>query len=232
MKKSTLAVAVATAMGASATASAADWVLVDVYTLSGVNGAFAYLYGQTNFTGDANSLSSSGGTLNSYSYAGVTWLTTESIVNWDISSGNSSATSYSCIEGAFGAVVGASICGNYNFGANKTNESSIDGVGGQNIGGDDVALGPAQSLTGNYSGLAAFAGYTGLPGDFGVDWLAFTTRSITGSGSGTGTGGNGLSGDGKMLIFEGSGAPIPVPAAVWLFGSALGLLGWARRKAS
>lgn len=24
--------------------------------------------------------------------------------------------------------------------------------------------------------------------------------------------------------------PIPVPAAVWLFGSALGLLGWMRRK--
>ncbi len=27
-------------------------------------------------------------------------------------------------------------------------------------------------------------------------------------------------------------APIPVPAAVWLFGSALGLLGWMRRKTS
>lgn len=26
------------------------------------------------------------------------------------------------------------------------------------------------------------------------------------------------------------GAPIPVPAAVWLFGSALGLLGWTRRR--
>lgn len=28
-----------------------------------------------------------------------------------------------------------------------------------------------------------------------------------------------------------SSAPIPVPAAAWLFGSALGLLGWARRRA-
>jgi hypothetical protein len=27
-------------------------------------------------------------------------------------------------------------------------------------------------------------------------------------------------------------AAIPIPAAVWLFGSALGLLGWIRRKAA
>jgi hypothetical protein len=37
--------------------------------------------------------------------------------------------------------------------------------------------------------------------------------------------------------FEGVGlvinpVVIPVPAAVWLFGSALGLLGWMRRKAT
>lgn len=33
-------------------------------------------------------------------------------------------------------------------------------------------------------------------------------------------------------VVDGDAALIPVPAAAWLFGSALGLLGWARRKAT
>ncbi len=35
---------------------------------------------------------------------------------------------------------------------------------------------------------------------------------------------------GAALVLA-SGSPIPVPAAVWLFGSALGLLAWIRRRA-
>lgn len=35
-----------------------------------------------------------------------------------------------------------------------------------------------------------------------------------------------------MYVLEGTTTLIPVPAAVWLFGSALGLLGWVRRRAT
>jgi hypothetical protein len=34
------------------------------------------------------------------------------------------------------------------------------------------------------------------------------------------------------LSFNVTVAPIPIPAAVWLFGSALGLFGWMRRRAA
>jgi len=41
----------------------------------------------------------------------------------------------------------------------------------------------------------------------------------------------GVSGTDYAHVFTLSSSVIPVPAAVWLFGSALGLLGWSRRKA-
>lgn len=60
------------------------------------------------------------------------------------------ATSFSCVDGSFSNAVGASFCGNYNFGANFINESTNSyGPGlafSQTIAGDDVSIGAQQSI--------------------------------------------------------------------------------------
>jgi hypothetical protein len=122
--------------------------------------------------------------------------------------GAAAATAYSCIEGSFGGGVGASLCGNYNFGANFLQESTNSWGPGtafsQTVGGDDVSIGPQQSL----------AQHDGMFGNWNGTTLVMT-NAITGV-------------SGYDMIF----VKVPVPAAVWLFGSALGLLGWARRRAT
>jgi hypothetical protein len=116
-----------------------------------------------------------------------------------------SGTSFGCIEGTFGPLVGASTCGNYNFGANFLNESTISyGPGtafSRTIGGDDIALGVPENL-GLYGGMiSSFDG---------------TTLTVSNSIPLT---------SGQTMTFV-----TPIPAAAWLFGSALGALGWARRR--
>jgi len=60
------------------------------------------------------------------------------------------ATGFQCLEGNFGQTVGASLCGNYNFGANQVDESTATWGPGtaasRTLGGDDVADGPQVTL--------------------------------------------------------------------------------------
>lgn len=80
----------------------------------------------------------------------------------------------------------------------------------QTIGGDDVlTAGAPRDITAYDFGLESWDG----------------TTLIIGNGVAVGSQSPGIGG-GEAMVFT----VVPVPAAVWLFGSALGLLGWARRR--
>ena len=120
-------------------------------------------------------------------------------------SSTASASSFDCVDGSFSNAVFASFCGNYNFGANYVNESTNSyGPGtafSKTVLGDDVDLGQQQNIT-------AYDGATST-----VSGSTLTVSNITPNG-------------GQTFTYT----IVPVPAAAWLFGSALGLLGWVRRR--
>jgi len=142
------------------------------------------------------------------------------------------AASYQCVEGTFLAGVGANGCANVSTGDDFTYDGSIAfNVGGdancvnRTVGGDDVS-------TGNVRGLMSVAGGGGCDATDGAFNL-WTVVSYTGPGGQLIVSNGidiGLAGT-NYLTFSVAEAVVPVPAAVWLFGSALGLLGVARRRA-
>ncbi len=112
-----------------------------------------------------NLVTQTGGTLNARATtAPTTTLFRQLITGLVIGNGGAaSATSYACVEGNFGANVGASICGNYTLGGNFANDSTTTWGPGtaasRTIGGDDAASGPQQTIaalngmTANQTGL-------------------------------------------------------------------------------
>jgi hypothetical protein len=132
------------------------------------------------------------------------------------------ATTFQCIEGNLGGNIGASLCGNYGFGSNFVNESTTSWGPGtaaaRTIGGDDNAAGPQESI-GLYDGFNE------------VSWVGTTlvlsnatcTGICVGQPSGTFNSG---------YRWELTAVPqiVPIPAAAWLFGGAMALLGAARRR--
>jgi hypothetical protein len=242
MKKLALAAAVAAVAGSVSTGAnaAGEWVLSDWFTQSGTNGASLYLYGDGVWDGSGGvltfsddgfgGLTADAGTVGGAAFAGPTPVSTTEMTGWNISSTGASTGTFECVEGTFGATVGASICGNYTFGglAKSVDESSYNTTTGiTTIGGDDVAGGA--NIAGNdYWGQSIndlqFPGVIFNPalGVFGTDYLSFTTRTCTKDG---------CTGDGSTLTFLSTAPEVPVPAAAWLFGSALiGLAGIGRKR--
>ncbi len=100
-------------------------------------------------------LTQTGGTFNNRVTTAPTSTLYRTSIQGLIQGNGASATAslYMCQEGNFGGNVGASICGNYNLGANFTNETTTTWGPGtaasRTLGGDDVASGPQQSIAFN-----------------------------------------------------------------------------------
>jgi hypothetical protein len=157
-KKNALACAVAATLGVAGGAEATTYsaTLRVFATYSGSGSSAGNISSSTatwSYDDVTGLLSQTGGTFNvRFTITPTTTLFRHSITGLVMGNGGAaSASSYSCTEGNFGRGVGASLCGNYNFGANFANESSSSwGPGlafGRTIGGDDMALGPQQNIT-------------------------------------------------------------------------------------
>ena len=109
----------------------------------------------------ANTLAIASGTYARVAKVGATPLMTHTMTGVSMSSGNATGTTWTCTEGVFGGIVGAHICGNYNFGSNFTNDSTYnqstpDAISATvTLGGDDVSLGAVQTLVNSYSNFTA-----------------------------------------------------------------------------
>ena len=168
-----------------------------------------------------------GGAYSRLMKAGSSPLMRHTMTGVTLSSGAATGATWACIEGNFGPGIGASICGNYNYGTNLTNQSTYTptATGATvTLGGDDGAIGPPQSLVNSYSGMWVLA-LAGAP--VGYQWHCLTNSDTPFSPGGTFPN---ACGDRFGYTFLFQTEVVPLPPAAWLFGSALGLMGVMRRK--
>jgi hypothetical protein len=227
--RSTLACAIAATIGAVATADAAqqDAILTEVASFS-PNGSSVGNIGSSTATWQYDDttqvLTQTAGTFNvRFTIVPTTTLFRHVVTGLLIgNAAPASGTSFKCSEGNFGANVGASICGNYTFAANGRSDSTTSWGPGvafaRTLGGDDVALGPQQSIAAYDTMTATVSGST----------LVLSNAACTPSGNGCqGANQGGFNSgyrltlstappsavdDGPVAVTEGVAAVIPVGA--------------------
>lgn len=232
-KRNVLSLAIAATVGSIGTADAALYdVVLTAQTIYSNNGTSAGNLTSSTATWQYDDVSGlltqTGGVHNMRATtAPTTTLFRHSITGLVVGAGGTStATSFVCTEGNFGGGVGASICGNYNLGANFINESTtIWGPGtatARTIGGDDMASGDMQSLATQYNNFVTIS--------FNGSTLIMQNAScLAGPGNCTGTGH--VNGFNNGYTFTGTATLVPVPAAAWLLGPAILAAGrFARRR--
>ena len=158
-----------------------------------------------------NTLAMSGGTYSRIAKVGATPLMSHTMTGAVLSSGAAAANTWACIEGVFGGVIGAHICGNYNFGGNAIDESVYTPsaiAATVTPGGDDFVIGDPQTLVNSYSGFKLAMPLAGAPVGFqryvfdsGQDLVPGKGDSLTGFDSG------------YRITFDVPAAPPPAEAA-------------------
>ena len=231
MNKYSSALGVAIAATLSATAADAAVISIVQYkdiSYSGNGSASGNISSSTatwSYDTVTGALSETGGTFDvRFTTAPTSTIFRHSITGLVLGAPTATAATFFCTEGNFGATVGASICGNYGFGGNFANESSSSWGPGtaaaRTIGGDDVSYGPQQAISAyNYFATTFFNGTQLIMSNASCNVYA------PGNANGCATVGGFNTGYTWVL------STVPVPAAVWLFGSGLGLLGAVRRRA-
>lgn len=146
------------------------------------------------------------------------------------------ASSYQCAEGTFLAGVGANGCLNTLLGDDGvSNSSALYNVGGnanciqRTLGGDDTSTGNPRGLM----SAAAAGSCDAVDGAFNL-WTVVSNTIVINGNSASGqlilSNGVPLTSAGTSYLTFNATSVVPVPGAVWLLGSALGLLGVARRR--
>ncbi len=241
----------------SGTASAMQVYLVQNGLRAGSGTAYSMVLTGTDATWDwtGGVLTQTGGTMFAAQRLGSipsgTAILTDKVTGLAINTntGTTTAATYECIEGPFGAGTGANSCANIAWGDNFAFESTQSyNVGAMadcqsfTLGGDDTGGVPQRGLRswdGTGGGCADNTGRGALDminilqnnlGTGGILQLGNANGVVAASCYSHPAAGNPACGRAHWLTF--SASPVPVPAAVWLFGSAIGLLGWVRQRAA